>query len=185
MSEKTLPWSTENINTYSPLINGQRSLTILLVKYNWYKDHDESNERLKAHSRLLLQPALTQRWAKKGRMKSSSGNMQGRGDCFIPPSWTRDSVFHDSLHLKKWAAAWQREQQWALKPVQNHFCTNNLAVPVDLQALQPWDTASFCQQAKSSATFGGGGVGRGRNWAPPQILLLLLWPLGGPPEQLI
>lgn len=81
------------------------------MKYDWYKHHDERNERLKGCSGLLLQPVPIQKQAKRGMVKSSSGNMQGKGDCFTPPC-TGDSAFHCSLHLKKWRAAWQREQPW-------------------------------------------------------------------------
>ena len=100
MSEKTLPRSTENSNTCSPLAKGQRSLITLLVKQNWYKHHDESNERLKACSRLLLQPAPHRDGLKEIRVKSSSGNLQGRGDCFIPSSCAGDSFICYSLHLR-------------------------------------------------------------------------------------
>lgn len=125
----------------------------LLVKYNWYKHQDEeSNERLKARSRLLLQPAPTQIWAKNVGWKAAEGTRRGEE---IAPSCIGDSVFHCSLHLKKWEAAWQREPQQALKQVQNNFCLNTLAVSVDFPALQPWDTASFCSETKLCGTLGG------------------------------
>lgn len=77
------------------------------MKFNWYKPHDVSSEKLQACSTLLLKSVPIQRWARRARVKTSSGNVQGRGDGFIPHSCTGDSDLHHSLHLKKWGAAWQ------------------------------------------------------------------------------
>lgn len=132
------------------------------MKYDWYKHHDERNERLKGCSGLLLQPVPAQKQAKRGMVKSSSENVQGKGDCFIPPFCTGDSVFHYSLHLRKQRAAWQREQLW------------------NCELCSPW-TLFPSANRQSCAVF----WKEKKKLVSPQILLPLLHPLGGSPEWLI